>query len=528
MAFKKVTCMDSWEIIRRWHNKQSIAHIARTLGFDRKTVRECIKFAKAKGLSVDQPLPDREVVQALFSDRVSILGRSAHAQTLLEPLLQEVLELLQHTEYPLKPKLAFEAIVERHYLTGKVSYSSFKRFIKLHALSAGVIPSTCRLEVLPGKEVQIDYGRLGILYDRVSQQRRVAYLFLATLSHSRHKYVEVVFSQDQMSFVSSHIRMFHAFGGVPERIVLDNLKSGVLKPDLYDPKINHSYRELADHYGCFIDPCRVQHPQDKGKVERDIQTLRQQARKLLVLYPDIEALELTEKLNLWCRQGYGQRPHGTTHLKPYQVFLETEQPALKPLPQEPFVLAQWKEVTVHPDHYIQFNKQSYSVPHPYVGKRLWVKATDTLVQVFHNHTLIKQHIRTKQYRHTDPNDFPPNLKAALDEGMPKHILQRADLIGPAFHQLIRSILEPHAFINLRKAQGLLGLTDHFPHTLAEQAARWLIDHHLTMTPKAFKQLLEKLQRQQHPIPLPGLSSQTLDFVREPGYFSKPHPQEIIQ
>ena len=91
------------------------------------------------------------------------------------------------------------------------------------------------------------------------------YAFIATLSHSRHKFVDFVYKQDQQSFVASHVKMFNYFDGVPKRLVIDNLKNGVLKADLYDPRLNPTYRELAEHYRCFIDPARVSRPKDKGK-----------------------------------------------------------------------------------------------------------------------------------------------------------------------------------------------------------------------------------------------------------------------
>ncbi|NIA29906.1 MAG: DDE-type integrase/transposase/recombinase, partial [Actinobacteria bacterium] len=126
----------------------------------------------------------------------------------------------------------------------------------------------------------------------------------------------------------SHIRMFDFFGGVPARILIDNLKSGVIKPDLYDPKLNRVYREMAEHYGCFIDPYRVRHPKDKGKVERDVQTVRQQFRKFVALKPAIDIVQTNRQILKWIVDEYGQRDHGTTRLKPFQTFIDKEQPAL--------------------------------------------------------------------------------------------------------------------------------------------------------------------------------------------------------
>ncbi len=126
--------------------------------------------------------------------------------------------------------------------------------------------------------------------------KKTVYAFIATASYSRHKYVEFVFSQDQKNFIASHVGMFECFGGVFEMINLDNLKAGVIKPSLYDPVINRAYRELAEHYDSFIHPCRVSSPQDKGKVERDVQTVREQFRKFLALDPNLDLASANRRI----------------------------------------------------------------------------------------------------------------------------------------------------------------------------------------------------------------------------------------
>jgi transposase len=436
----------------------------------------------------------------------------------LQPFLEEITALIQNKENPLKPKTAFEVLCERHQLHSRVSYSSFKRFVKKNYIVISPERSTCRIEVNPGSEVQFDYAKMGLLLDPRLGKRKTVYAFIATLSYSRHKYVEFVYSQNQQSFVASHVNMFEYFDGVVDRLVLDNLKTGILKPSLYDPTLNRSYRELAEHYHCFIDPCRVARPKDKGKVERDVQTVREQFRKILALNPSVDIRSANRGIKDWCINQYGQREHGTTQMKPYPTFLYQEKQHLKPLPAEPFVIAQWKEALVHPDHYVQFNKKAFSVPTSYIGEQVWVKATHKLLQVFHNDTLIKQHIITDNYRHTDWHDFPENVQAALDGGLPLHLQQRAAKVGPLFRQLIRNVLSPHAFLNLRKAQGIVSLADKWSAELLEQAAAYALDHHISVTPMNFKKLLQNLQKKTHMSTQLTLSEQTRSFVRDMDYF----------
>ncbi len=518
MAFHEISSMDIWEVIRRWHSRQSIRSVAQSLGYDRKTVRGFVRLAQAKGLSVDKSLPPKEEVLALIGRANALVGRPQKAQALLEPHLAEIAALINRTDMPLEAKAAFEVIIEHYSLQGNVSYSSFKRFARRHRLQLEPESATCRREVPPGSEVQIDYARIGTWFDPASGRKRVVHVFIGTLKHSRHKYAELTFSQDQTSFVSSHVRMFEFFGGVPERVVLDNLKTGVLRPNLYDPSFNRAYREMAEHYGCFLDPCRVAHPKDKGTVERDVRTVRQAVRKLFVLYPTATLAELNALLKLWVCEQYGHRKHGTTGEQPYEVFCQHEQPALRPLPPESFVVATWKQATVHPDHYIQFKGKAYSAPHAYVGRTVWVRATEKLVQIFFNEQIIQQHVVRRGYRHTKPEDFPDNVRAVLDEGLHRSLIERSEKISPHFHRLIRRLLEVHAFLNLRNAQGLLTLAGRYDSSDVDRAAAFALDHHLKLTPSVFRELLGKLRALDRHDEALTLSDESLSFVRNMEYF----------
>jgi transposase len=511
--------MDIWEVVRRWHDRQSVSAIAAALGYDRKTVRRYVDLAQRNGIRRDSALPLKEEGLKLLEGWNRANGRVPRAQCELAPFLQEIIELVHDDDLALKPKMAFEVLCERHLLSEKVSYTSFKRFVRAHKISLSRARSTCRIEVAPGSEVQIDYALVGTIYDPCTKRRRKMYAFIGTLSHSRHKFVEVVFRQDQRSFVSSHVRMFEAFGCVPERVVLDNLKTGVIKPDLYDPVLNRAYRELGEHYQCFLDPCRVAHPKDKGKVERDVQTVRQAVRKLLVLNPDADIIAINQLMRGWSVEEYGGRRHGTTQEKPYQVFMERERPAAKPLPSEPFEIAEWKQVTVHPDHYVQFNRKAYSVPTAYIGKKIWARATERILFLYYDDKLIKQHLITDAYRHTDHEDFPENVRAALDSGLQKSILVRAERIGPHFCAVIRSILKVHAFINLRKAQGVLALAERFDAALIDKASAFVLDHHESVTPASFKMLLDKMDNHRNASVAIPVSQASMEFVRDMSYFT---------
>lgn len=518
MAYKKITRMDIMELFRQWQAQRKGKHIAESMGIDRKTVRKYLNKFKAKGLTLETSIEDKEQLPTILQSIVKEPEHDTPAQNMLEPHLTEIAELIGGAR--LKMTSAYEVIGQRYELFTKVSLSSFKRFVQAHHLLPDNRKNTCRMETPPGKEVQIDYAKMGYLR-MPDGTKKTVYAFIASASYSRHKYVDFVFSQDQKSFIASHVRMFDYFGGVFEMVNLDNLKTGVIKADRYNPMINRAYQELANHYGFFVHPCRVRSPQDKGKVERDVQTIREQFKKFLALDPNLDLASANRRMAQYLKEEYGQKPHGTTREKPYLAFSDLESPALKALPIEPFVIAEWKEVKVHPDCYIQFNKKSYSVPYAYVGKSLWVRAADKLLSVYDDHKLIKQHVITSYHLHTDHADFPPNVQAALDEGLPDYLQRQALNIGKNFHALVRKTLQPHAFMNLRKAQGLLSLKDKYPHHLIEQASAIAIEHR-TMYPQLMESMLIKLQEEQKPEEPPlVVSDESTSFVREITYFHQP-------
>jgi transposase len=518
MAFKKIMHMDIYEIIRRWHGKQPISTIAKATGYDRKTIRRYINIARILGLNDRADLPDKETVMTLLKDAVKDRTFMQPAREILFPYRDEIIQLIEDSEYRLRPKIAYEVICSRHNLHDKASYSSFKRFYRTHCQIGPAGKTTCRIETPPGRNAQLDYAKVGILYDQATKQNRSVYAFITTLAFSRHKYVEFVYKQDAKSFVRSNINMMNDFNGVPEIISIDNLKGGVIKPDLYDPQFNRLYREMAEHYGCFIDPCRIGKPKDKAKVERDVQTIRQQFRKFKALYPSLDITEANKLIRHWLKNEYGQRDHGTTGDKPYVMFTEKEQGKLKPLPFKPFELAEWKVAKVHPDCYIQYRQKTFSVPNRYAGKSVWIKATDKIISVYLDEQLIKQHLITDQKRHTDFNDFPENVRSVLDEGIPNTLINKAARVGKNFGKLILNILKVHAFLNLRRAQGLVALTDKYPPEELDKVAQYVLEKNITITPKQFKYLLvsfSEFKNNETGLPLSDL---TKAFVRDGAYF----------
>ena len=510
--------MDITEIIRRWQSGQSIRAIKRETGYDRGTIGKYISLAGSKGLKSAVKLTTEEIREIFSTEDVFGPSKSEKTDILVEHV-EEFKKLVTDKNNPLKAKSAFEVLSERYEFSSLVSYTTFKRFARTHGITKEIKSSTCRIEIPPGSQIQVDYTKAGYFFDPVKNKRRTLYAFIGTLGNSRHKFVEHVFTQNQQSFVESHVKMFNFFGGTTQTLRIDNLKSGVIKPDLYDPQLNRVYREMAEYYGIFIDTCRVATPTDKPIVERDAQTIREEFRKAMVKDPLITLSELNKEILSWIKNTYGQRKHGTTQLKPYESFLSEEKPALLPLPKEPFEASLWKEAKVHPDHYIQVKSKAYSVPHAYVGKTVWAKVTGKLVYIYYNDQPIKQHLIPKGFRQTDLNDFPDNMKYAMDTGLPIYLRMKAEQIAPEFGELITKILAPHAYINMRKAQSLISIAEKHPSELVGQASISAQSDYKRIHPKLFKSIIEKIEAgiKENETAI-AISENTRDLLRDTEYF----------
>jgi len=463
MARRNIGMNEIVEIIYQWHQGNTIKGIKRSLKFDRKTIRKYIHMAQQLGVRRREPFPDeQELIKGLglLSRSPSLYGTPAiDSIALYRDQSSHWLE-----DKDITAKQIWRLLREEHELS--VGYSTIKRYLR-REFDFGTPKVTVRIETPPGQEAQVDFGYAGLMYDPVTEKNRKAWAFIMTLSYSRHRFVRFVFRMDSPTWIECHIRGFEFFGAVPATIVLDNLKSGVIKPDIYDPTLNFAYADLERHYGFVADPAKVGSAKLKGKVERVVPVVR---------HPHLagrsfrDIMEANQRALPWCKNEIGQEIHGTTKRRPYPVFLEEEKPSLKPLAAQPFEIPLWKECTVHPDHHVVFDCSYYSLPTRDIGKKLWVRGTQRQVWISYQHELIKTHRRARYpgERLTDETDYPPEKLAYL-MATPTYCRKKAQEYGPYTERLISKILSDHAMRNLRKAQGILRLAEKYGQEEMERA-----------------------------------------------------------
>jgi transposase len=463
---------DIVEILTCWYAGRSKAAVADSLGVDRKTVRKYVAPAEAAGMTPGGPPVPAEVwaarVREWFPELVAPELRSA--------TFAELARFHEQIKRGLKTNTAstvWRRLRDEHGVAA--SLASFRRYIHValpeEAARAAV---TVRKDDPPaGDEAQIDYGYLGAWTDPTSGRGRRVWAFVMVLAASRHMFVRPLVAATLAAWIDAHVAAFAFFGGVPARLVCDNLKAGVVKPDLYDPKLNRTYAELAAHYGTLIDPARSRKPKDKPRVERPMSYIRDS----FFVGRDFASLPaMQDAAVVWCRGVAGRRSHrGLGGAAPLAIFDAVEADALGPLPARAFQMATWSTPKVAADSHITVAGALYSVPWRLIGRRVDVRATDRLVECFVAGELVKTHTRVgKGRRSTDWGDYPPE-KVAFLQRTPAWCRHRGAQIGAATSELVNGLLAGQALHHLRAAQGVLGLVDRYGPERLEAACRRATD-----------------------------------------------------
>lgn len=495
MGYRHLATQDMYDIYRRWHGGQSISAIAKSTAIDRKTVRKYINRVLKAGLTRQNALVARENFFATAGGILPTLRRSRNTRCLLEPYTEELRRLINDHDEPVKPKTAYLIISQKYELS--VSYETFKIFAREHRLRPGSQKAIMRIEADPGIETQLDYGKVGMITDPLSGDRRIVWAFCGILAHSRLPFIQFVYTQKAVSFCNSLIDMAEFYEGTTATMRMDNLKAAVIRPDLWDPTINRSLAEVAEHYGFFVDPCRIMRATDKGKVERQMPVARELFRRLKHLYPSEGLSELNAHALTWCRQEYGMRKHGTTGMLPWQVFQDVEKATLKKLPAERFQVGEWKQAKVHPDRFVALNRKYYCVPEEYTGTTVWLRSTDKILHIFDGEKLLRMYAIGGKLRSWLPQDFPEGPREMMDGSYPRLLLKEAQRYGQAAVRYVEFLLQPHAYLNARRARGVLTIMQQYASLpLFSALCSTALTRHVRQ-PQAFKVLCEDERRQLH-------------------------------
>lgn len=449
MSNRRFEVFEYRQVLVRMRQGDSIRSIARSglMGRDKlKTVRTVALVHN--WLDPALPMPDDAEI-------IRVLGRTPHLPSSCVSTVEPFREQIRGWQAAgVQGTTIHSALQRNHGYTG--SYSAVRRMVRQLAAEQGVAATTI-LDFAPTDAAQVDFGAGPVLTHESGMEIKT-WIFVMTLCWSRHQYAEIVLDQTVETWLACHRRAFEWFGGCPSRVIIDNAKCAIIRACRYDPAVQRSYAGLAEGYGFRIDACPPRDPQKKGIVESGVKYVK---KSFVPLREFRDLADANRQLRDWVMQQAGVREHGTTHEQPLARF-EIERPLLTRLPDVPPVLSVWCEVKVHSDGHVVYRKALYSVPFTLVGKQLWLKVTDTVVQAFHRHELVATHVRLRKPgdRHTVRDHQPPEAQAWLERD-PQWCLARAKEIGPACHAVILALFNDKVLVNLRGAQGVLRLRDAF-------------------------------------------------------------------
>jgi transposase len=323
-----------------------------------------------------------------------------------------------------------------------------------------------------GEKTFIDYSGDGLmLTDLKTGERRKVELFVAALGASSYTYAEATLGQTLSEWVYSHARMCAFFEGVTEIWVPDNLKSGVNKPDRYEPLLNETYRECATHYGSCVIPARAGKPRDKAKVEAAVLVAQRWilARLRNRLFTSLS--EMNEAI-AECLEILNQRKMRHVNKSRRELYEELDRPKLKVLPQTRYEFAEWKRATVNIDYHITFDHHRYSTPYQLVKEQCDVRATATVIEIFHRSKRVASHRRShKRGGYTTLKEHMPKSHREHAEWTPERVVSWSKTIGPNTAALVEKILETkvHPQQGFMAAMGLIRLAKPYGKERVERA-----------------------------------------------------------
>ena len=436
MARRTFDVIDVTEILVHWHAGRSLNEMSQSLGVDRKTLRKYVAPAVAAGIAPGGPAKSEQAWAELVREWFPELSDTRLRQVTWPAIAEHHDYIMEQLKARVRMSTIHQRLRDERGLAASVA--SFRRYVNANCRRrppvAGDGLTLGRPRPGSRRRSTTAAGPLARPGDREAAHRPgVRHGAGLLAAHVRPPGPD----DGPGAWTECHVEAFAFFGGVPARLVPDNLKTGVDKPDLYDPKLNRAYAEMAAHYGCLIDPARALKPKDKPRVERPMPYVRDsfwRGRE----FASLEQMQAAAER--WSAEVAGQRAcRPLEGAAPAAVFDAVERDALRPLPAGPFALATWATAKVGPDIHVKVDKALYSVPWRHIGKTADVRITATMVQFFIGGQLVKSHPRKVRGKQTDFGDYPPE-KIAFHMRTPAWCRRQAAEIGPSCEHLIEELL----------------------------------------------------------------------------------------
>jgi transposase len=523
MAFREVRVFEVREVLRLWLAGEGVRATERLVGFDRKTVRRYVDAAVGLGLvrdGGDELLSDAFIGMVVEAVRPHRIDGHGEAWRLLQANHDQ---LAAWVEDDLTAVKVHELLARRGV---EVPCRTVQRYVaEVLGRTRGRGPTVRVNDGEPGDELQVDFGRMGLVFDPATDRDRVVHALIFTACVSRHCFVWLTHRQTTEAVMAGCEAAWAFFGGVFRTLIPDNLSAVVDGADPLEPRLNQAFVEYAQARGFVIDPARVRSPQDKPRVERQVQFVRGSffAGEIFV-----DLAEAQRRAEVWCRERAGLRIHGTTQQRPAEVFAAEEAPRLLPAPTEVYDVPIYATAKVHRDHHIEVARSLYSVPGALIGARVEVRADRTLVRIFHRGQLIKIHPRQQPGRRsTDPDDLPSNKTVYAMRDLDR-LRRMATEHGPAIGAYATALLDiPLPWTKMRQVYALLGLVKKWGAERVDTACASALAHE-QVNVGLIGRMLER--GTEHTTIQPSLPGTVIAgrFAREPGHFAVRSPERIVE
>lgn len=482
MAKERISMRKIKEILRLKSLGLSNREISRSINVARSTVSDYLSSAKVAGISwpLDKNVDDSALKEMLFgSKEVKASGKA-------KPDYEYI-----HKE--LKKKGVTLRLLWEEYLISNPNSYRYTQFCHHYRNWAGHLKLSLRQVYKAGEKMFVDYAGVTMpIVNSDTGEITQAQIFVSVLGASDYIFCEASQSQDLSCFLTSHVRAFNFYGGATKVIIPDNLKSAVSKPCCYEPDINPAYNELAIHYGTSVIPARVARPKDKAKVEQAVQMVE---RWVLAPLRKCTFFSITE-LNKAIREGLIQlnnRPFSKMEGSRRQLFAEIEKDSLMRLPQNPYEFASWKCAKVNIDYHIEVKSCYYSVPNKLVKRKVDVRFTKTVVEIFYNSSRVALHPRLfKKGSFSTIKEHMPKSHQRYMEWSPSKMISWAKRVGPNCAGLVEAILESrvHPEQGFRSCLGVIRLSKSYPKERVEAASKRALEVG-ALSSKSVKSILEK-------------------------------------
>ena len=463
MANKGLSMRKVREVLRLHHVAGLSARaIARSLKISPVTVRRYV--SRAEELALGWPLPesldDAQLERRLFP---------APAPSCSPRPLPEWTQV--HRELRLKDVTL--ALLWEEYKAAHPQGLQYSRFCERYRAWASTLDAVMRQEHRAGEKMFVDYaGRTVAVVDRETGEIRQAQVFVAVLGASNYTFAEATWSQALPDWIASHVRAFEFFGGCAELVIPDNHRPAVSRVHRYEPDTNPTYHDLAQHYGVAVLPARVRKPRDKAKVETGVQVVQRWVlaalrNRTFFSLGELNAAiaRLLERLNT--------RPFRKLPGSRRSMFEQLDRPALRPLPTQRYVFAEWKRARVNIDYHVEVEGHYYSVPHALIRRQLDVRLTATTVECLYRAQRVASHMRSsRKGHHTTVDEHMPEKHRRMGQWTPERFIRWAEKIGPHTAALITTVLNSrrHPQQAFRSCLGILRLAKSYGDERLEAAA----------------------------------------------------------